>query len=160
MSLVENIILRKRDGKQLQADELALFVQRVSDGSVSDAQIAAFTMATWFRGMTRDEERDLTLAMRDSGQVLKWPDLDGPVLDKHSTGGVGDLVSLVLGPLGRHSVGQRILVGVVVGLVFKLVSGITAHAGLVYGLAPWFGALLPTALVMVAGVWLMRREAV
>ncbi len=56
-------------------------------------------MAVWFRGMDLDELKSLTLAMRDSGEVLRWPELGGPVLDKHSTGGVGDLVSLVLGPV-------------------------------------------------------------
>jgi thymidine phosphorylase len=79
--------------------EIAALVTGVCDGSVSDAQIAAFAMATWFRGMTLDEQMALTLAMRDSGRVLHWDGLDGPVLDKHSTGGVGDLVSLVLGPV-------------------------------------------------------------
>ena len=71
----------------------------IADGDVTDAQIAAFTMATWFKGMEEVETVHLTLAMRDSGTVLDWPDIDGPVLDKHSTGGVGDLVSLVLGPV-------------------------------------------------------------
>jgi thymidine phosphorylase len=66
---------------------------------VTDAQIAAFTMATWFRGMAAEETAQLTLCMRDSGRVMSWGGLNGPVLDKHSTGGVGDLVSLVLGPL-------------------------------------------------------------
>ena len=99
MQLAEEIILRKRDGRQLGASDISSFVQGISDGVVSDAQIAAFAMATWFSGMTVDEETLLTLAMRDSGQVLSWQGIDGPVLDKHSTGGVGDLVSLVLGPL-------------------------------------------------------------
>lgn len=95
----EDVILRKRDGGVLAAEELRDFVAGIANGEVSDAQIAAFTMATWFNGMDDDETRALTLAMRDSGRVLDWPDLEGPVLDKHSTGGVGDLVSLVLGPL-------------------------------------------------------------
>lgn len=95
---IEDIIRKKRDGLALDSAEIASFVQGVSDGAVSDAQIAAFTMATWFNGMNTGETATLTLAMRDSGAVLDWPDLDGPVLDKHSTGGVGDLASLVLGP--------------------------------------------------------------
>ena len=99
MDLAEEIILRKRDGQRLCASDISSLIQGVSNGAVSDAQIAAFAMATWFRGMTVDEEVLLTLAMRDSGQVLNWKGIDGPVLDKHSTGGVGDLVSLVLGPL-------------------------------------------------------------
>jgi thymidine phosphorylase len=99
MHLAEEIILKKREGGALSASEIGCFVSGVTDGKVSDAQIAAFAMATWFRGMELEEQIALTLAMRDSGEVLSWPELDGPVLDKHSTGGVGDLVSLVLGPV-------------------------------------------------------------
>lgn len=99
MHLAEEIILKKREGGTLSAVEIAAFVDGVAREEISDAQIAAFAMATWFRGMELEEQTALTLAMRDSGEVLSWPDLDGPVLDKHSTGGVGDLVSLVLGPL-------------------------------------------------------------
>ena len=68
-------------------------------------------------------------------------------------------VSFVLGPLGKQSAGQRILAGVVLGLVFKLLNDITAHAGLVYGLPPWLGALLPSSLVFVAGLLLLRRRS-
>ena len=99
MFRAENIIRKKRDRTPLSEDEIRGFVEGIRDDSVSDAQIAAFTMATWFTGMTVDEQSLLTLAMRDSGRVLSWSGLDGPVLDKHSTGGVGDLVSLVLGPI-------------------------------------------------------------
>ena len=99
MFRAEENIQKKRDGEALSGLELSAFVEGVSDGVVSDAQIAAFTMATWFNGMQAGETTALTLAMRDSGKVLDWPDLDGPVLDKHSTGGVGDMVSLLLGPV-------------------------------------------------------------
>jgi len=99
MQLVEEFIQKKRDGRALSQAEIESFIDGVSSGSVTDAQIAAFTMATWFRGMSRDEQMALTLAMRDSGKVLEWQGLDGPVLDKHSTGGVGDMVSLILGPV-------------------------------------------------------------
>jgi len=99
VSLISELILRKRDGHELSDREIALFVRGISNQQVSDAQIAAFTMAVWFCGLSQSELRSLTLAMRDSGTVLKWCDLDGPVVDKHSTGGVGDLVSLVLAPL-------------------------------------------------------------
>ena len=99
MNLAEELILKKRDGLTLSAEEIISFVEGISNHLVSDAQIAAFTMATWFRGMNLEEQMALTLAMRDSGEVLAWADLDGPVLDKHSTGGVGDLVSLILGPI-------------------------------------------------------------
>lgn len=74
-------------------------VQSIADGLVSEGQVAAFCMATFFNGMSVDERVALTLAMRDSGAVLTWPDLPGPVLDKHSTGGIGDAVSLMLAPL-------------------------------------------------------------
>ncbi len=93
------LIQKKRDGKSLSQAEIAALVAGISDQTVTDAQIAAFAMAVWFRGMDVAEQRALTLAMRDSGTSLLWPGLDGPVLDKHSTGGVGDLVSLVLGPM-------------------------------------------------------------
>ena len=99
MHLVHDLILKKRDGFSLSKEEIDFFVEGVSSNEVSDAQIAAFTMATWFRGMSVDEQMSLTLAMRDSGTVLEWDGLDGPVLDKHSTGGVGDMVSLLLGPI-------------------------------------------------------------
>lgn len=99
MQLAEEIILKKRNGLSLTRAEIRTFIEGVSRQTVSDAQIAAFAMATFFNGMDLDEERDLTLAMRDSGEVLAWGGLDGPVLDKHSTGGVGDLVSLLLGPV-------------------------------------------------------------
>jgi thymidine phosphorylase len=99
MVRAEEIIRRKRDGQALSEEHIAAFVSGIADGDVTDAQIAAFTMATWFKGMEEVETVHLTLAMRDSGTVLDWPDIDGPVLDKHSTGGVGDLVSLVLGPV-------------------------------------------------------------
>jgi thymidine phosphorylase len=99
MHSVKELILKKRDDLELDTGEIVEFIEGVCSGRVTDAQIAAFAMAIWFRGMTLREQTDLTFAMRDSGQVLRWPDLGGPVLDKHSTGGVGDLVSLVLGPI-------------------------------------------------------------
>lgn len=99
MHPVKVLIMKKRDGLELDTTEIEDLVAGVRTGRVSDAQIAAFTMATWFRGMNLREQTALTFAMRDSGKVLRWPGLDGPVLDKHSTGGVGDLVSLVLGPV-------------------------------------------------------------
>jgi thymidine phosphorylase len=99
MYLAKEVILKKRDGLPLTREDIDTLVHGIAGGVVSDAQIAAFAMATWFRGMNLDEKMALTLAMRDSGQVLDWPALNGPVLDKHSTGGVGDLVSIVLGPV-------------------------------------------------------------
>ena len=95
------LIRRKRDGAALGDEELAHLVAGIVDGSVSDGQVAAFAMAVYFRGMTRDECVALTAAMTRSGSTLDWSrsGLDGPVLDKHSTGGVGDKVSLILAPV-------------------------------------------------------------
>jgi len=97
--LAQDIILKKRNGGELTRPEIAELISGITDESVSDSQIAAFTMATWFRGMTRDETVGLTLAMRDSGDVLSWAGWDRPIADKHSTGGVGDNVSLMLAPI-------------------------------------------------------------
>ena len=99
MLLPAELIKAKRDGQELPVDAIRDFVDGITNGQVSDAQIAAFTMAVHFQNMNMAEQSALTLAMRDSGRCLQWPDLDGPVLDKHSTGGVGDLVSLVLAPM-------------------------------------------------------------
>ena len=99
MFLPQEIIRKKRDAIPLTPAELSHFIGGVVDGAVSESQIAAFAMATLLKGMSIDECVSLTLAMRDSGEILGWSGLPGPVVDKHSTGGVGDLVSLVLGPL-------------------------------------------------------------
>jgi len=95
----QEIIRKKRDGLVLSREEIAFFAKGIADDSISEGQIAAFAMAVFFRGMTLDERVALTEGMRDSGEILAWPELDGPVIDKHSTGGVGDNVSLMLGPL-------------------------------------------------------------
>ncbi|KKC38188.1 thymidine phosphorylase [Devosia epidermidihirudinis] len=97
--LPQEVIARKRDGATLTADEISEFIAGFTKGSVSHAQAAAFAMAVYFRDMDMGERVALTLAMRDSGTVLDWSDLDGPVADKHSTGGVGDNVSLMLAPI-------------------------------------------------------------
>jgi thymidine phosphorylase len=96
-----DLIRVKRDGGRLPPSDLARFMREVADGTVGDGQLGAFAMAVWLRGMDRAECASLTRAMRDSGSVLDWrsADLVGPLLDKHSTGGVGDLASLVLAPL-------------------------------------------------------------
>jgi thymidine phosphorylase len=95
--LPQELIRRKRDGGALTAEEIGAFVAGLTSGAVEDAQAAAMAMAILLRGMTVAERVALTLAMRDSGEVLRWA-LDGPVVDKHSTGGVGDNVSLMLAP--------------------------------------------------------------
>jgi thymidine phosphorylase len=99
--LVPELIRRKRDGGELTAHEIAELVAGIADGSVSDAQVGALAMAIVWRGMTADERIALTGAMTRSGDVLEWGDagVAGPVLDKHSTGGVGDKVSLLLAPI-------------------------------------------------------------
>jgi thymidine phosphorylase len=91
------IITRLRDRMPLTRDELDWFARGLADGTVSDAQAGAFAMAALLNGLGDEGRVALTLAMRDSGHVLGW-DLDRPVLDKHSTGGVGDCVSLILAP--------------------------------------------------------------
>lgn len=101
MLLAQEIIRHKRDGLALSQAEISQFVKGITDGSVSEGQIAAFAMAVYFQDMTMEERVALTCAMRDSGMIVDWSnfDLNGPILDKHSTGGVGDVVSLMLGPL-------------------------------------------------------------
>jgi thymidine phosphorylase len=97
----QEIIRAKRDGGTLSDDAIAAFVAGIGDRTVTDAQVAALCMAIFFRGMTMPERVALTRAMVGSGATLDWRDLNlpGPVLDKHSTGGVGDVVSLMLAPM-------------------------------------------------------------
>jgi thymidine phosphorylase len=96
--LPAEVIRRKRDGAALSAEEIAFLVAGITNGGLSDAQVGALAMALFLRGMEAGERVALTEAMRDSGTVIGW-DLDRPVLDKHSTGGVGDKVSLMLAPI-------------------------------------------------------------
>ena len=96
--LPQELIRRKRDGGTLEEGEIAALVAGLTDGTVTEGQIAAFAMAVFFRGLALSERVALTRAMRDSGTVLTW-DLPGPVLDKHSSGGVGDDLSLILAPM-------------------------------------------------------------
>lgn len=97
----QELIRRKRDGGVLTADEIVAFVTGMTDGSIAESQVSAFAMAVFFQGMTMDERVALTRCMTESGRRMDWDDLDlgGPVLDKHSTGGVGDKVSLILAPV-------------------------------------------------------------
>jgi thymidine phosphorylase len=96
--LPQEVIRRKRDGAALATGDVQDFISGLTTGSVSEGQVAAFAMAVFFKGMTREEAVGLTLAMRDSGTVLQW-DLPGPVVDKHSSGGIGDNISLYLAPM-------------------------------------------------------------
>jgi thymidine phosphorylase len=99
--LPQEIIRKKRDGELISDEELQFFSSGIADESISEGQIAAFAMAIYFQGMKSNETAALTLAMRDTGDVLNWKqeNFSGPIIDKHSTGGVGDSVSLMLGPL-------------------------------------------------------------
>lgn len=91
------IIAAIRDGRPLSASDLGWFAQGLASGAVTDAQAGAFAMAVLLKGLGDEGRTALTMAMRDSGRVLAW-DLPGPVVDKHSTGGIGDCVSLLLAP--------------------------------------------------------------
>lgn len=99
--LPQELIRKKRDGLILSDPEIEFLVKGISDNSLTDAQLGAFAMAVYQCGMTMDERVSLTTYMMNSGDTLQWQDLnlDGPVVDKHSTGGVGDKISLMLAPI-------------------------------------------------------------
>ena len=99
--LPQELIRKKRDGASLNDAEIGFLVQGISDGSLTDAQLGAFAMAVFKCGMSMNERVDLTRHMMNSGDTLQWSqlELDGPVVDKHSTGGVGDKISLMLAPI-------------------------------------------------------------
>ncbi|HSY20329.1 MAG TPA: thymidine phosphorylase [Candidatus Acidoferrales bacterium] len=95
LPLIEN----KREGKVLAATQIQEFIREFTAGKIPDYQMAAMLMAIYFRGLNTAETTALTLAMRDSGEVLRFPKDKRPLVDKHSTGGIGDKVSLPLAPL-------------------------------------------------------------
>ncbi len=99
--LFRDIIRKKRDGGELTPEEIAFFVNGLADGSIPAEQVSALAMAVYLNSMSAEEASRLTLDMAASGSVLSWEDqgLDGPVVDKHSTGGVGDKVSFLLAPI-------------------------------------------------------------
>jgi thymidine phosphorylase len=99
--LPQEIIRKKRDGQELTHEEIAFIARGITDSSLSEGQVAAFAMAVFFRGMTTAERVAMTLGLVRSGVTLDWNDLDlpGPIIDKHSSGGVGDKVSLMLAPI-------------------------------------------------------------
>lgn len=114
-----DIIIKKRDGETLNAEELQFLISGYLRDSIPDYQIAAFLMGVYFRGMAPAETATLTRIMRDSGTVLDLSDIPGFKIDKHSTGGVGDKVSLILAPLVAAA-----------GLVVPMISGRSlAHTG-------------------------------
>ena len=96
MFLPQEIVHTKRDTVPPTRAELSHFIAGWVNGAVSEGQIGAFAMATLLKGMSTDACVSLPLAMWDSGEILRWSRLPDPLVDKHSTGGVGDLVSLVL----------------------------------------------------------------
>lgn len=99
--LPQEIIKKKRDGFELSSAEIQFFVDGITKNTITEGQIGALAMAVFFQDMNMRERRDLTVAMQHSGDVLQWAHLhlNGPILDKHSTGGVGDKVSLMLAPI-------------------------------------------------------------
>lgn len=97
--LPQEIIRKKRNTQTLSKEEIDFFIQGITDGSIVDAQASALTMAIFLNGMNVEETANLTTAMRDSGDVLQWHNVNGPIVDKHSSGGVGDKVSLMLAPM-------------------------------------------------------------
>ncbi|TBL60918.1 thymidine phosphorylase [Hafnia paralvei] len=101
MFLAQEIIRKKRDGHALSEEEIRFFINGIRDNTISEGQIAALAMTIFFHDMVMPERVALTMAMRDSGTVLDWKalNLNGPIVDKHSTGGVGDVTSLMLGPM-------------------------------------------------------------
>ena len=96
--LIQDLIRKKRDKRRLTGAEIKWFVEELCNNEVDPAQTGAFLMASWINGLSEPEKVNLTNEMKNSGTVLKW-DLNGPIVDKHSTGGVGDTVSLILAPL-------------------------------------------------------------
>ena len=94
-----DLIRKKRDGEELLAEEIEFLIQNYTTGAVPDYQMSAFLMATYYSGMSENEVTSLTVAMLNSGQRLNLSDLPGAKISKHSTGGVGDKTSLIMGPL-------------------------------------------------------------
>ena len=96
---VPSLIEKKREGHELNDSEIRDFIRGYTDGTIPDYQMSALAMAIYFQGMSSKETASLTQAMLDSGEVLSFPENAPTIVDKHSTGGIGDKVSLILAPL-------------------------------------------------------------
>ena len=97
--LMSELIIKKRDGEKLTAEEIRFIIKGYTDGSIPDYQMSAFLMAVFYRGMDAEETLHLTMEMMHSGDTLDLSGVSGITADKHSTGGVGDKTSLVLVPM-------------------------------------------------------------
>lgn len=94
-----DIIAKKRDGKRLEKAEIEYFIQGYTEGEITDYQAAALVMAIYINGMDYEEIKDLTLAMAHSGEMLDLSDISDNIIDKHSSGGVGDKITLIVMPI-------------------------------------------------------------
>ena len=134
--IVKLLLDRKREGRELAPDEIYALVAAYTRGEVPDYQMAAFAMAVCCKGMTDAETLALTTAMRDSGDCLSWDDLPLPTADKHSTGGVGDKLSLVIQPLAAAcGLGVPSLTGRGLGLTGGTADKMESIPGYVAGLS-------------------------
>lgn len=96
---IQEVIAKKRDGKELTKEDISYFISKYTDGTITDYQAAALVMAIYINGMNREEITNLTLEMANSGDILDLSEISENVIDKHSTGGVGDKITLVLTPI-------------------------------------------------------------
>jgi thymidine phosphorylase len=145
-----DIITRKRDGRRMSDADIRRFVKGLTDGSLPREQVAALAMAIYLRSMDSHETAALTAGMARSGQIIDWSTyaLDGPVLDKHSTGGVGDKVSLVLAPIVAACGGY---VPMVSGRGLGHTGGTLDKLGSIPGYQPWPGVERLQAVVADVG---------
>ena len=96
---IQEIISKKRDGLVLTREEISYFVKEYTKGNITDYQAAAIIMAIYIRGLNKEETTNLTLEMANSGEILDLSEISNNVIDKHSTGGVGDKITIILMPI-------------------------------------------------------------